>query len=248
VSSQLWHEAWLATRFGDQSRIDALLGGIMSYEDFYGDQPGPRPAVRPEPYRKNVVKSWQDRPPSPAKTQPCPSCGVPCQPGELCRQPHPAGHQPGHGPLCGCAPCARNRVVAEILAVLREPIGLPEEDLPSYVTAPAGTCGRCHLGPLYKLGRCVYCYRLENPLHEPPGPVLSPLNRAVAQVLTLAQALAESCQPRTTRNGRCSRCTVPAGHVHTRKCQNASARRGWASMVLTIALFGWLVLLLHGVF
>ena len=281
MSSQLWHEAWLATRFGDQSRIDALLGGIMSREDFYGDEPGfgpSGPAGELSPaiwctcgkpgtryltahktrcvFRRKVSRLAVASGPELLCT-----CNAPHSPdwrahpegcprrAYLYRGGDPAA-RPGHGPLCGCAPCARDRIVTETLAVLREPVGLPEEDLPAYGTAPDGTCGKCHLGPLYKMNRCVYCYRLEHPLSEPPAtrPELSPLNMLIALAQTLIQTLIETAQPRTTRNGRCTRCTAAARHVHTRRCQNISMRHSLVSVVIGALLVYWLVLLLRGAF
>ena len=71
-----------------------------------------------------------------------------------------------HLPGCGCGPCA-SREVAEILAVLSEPLGLPanelEEKLP-YGTAPPGTCQTCFRGPVYEAKHlhqlCLYCWTL----------------------------------------------------------------------------------------
>jgi len=64
-----------------------------------------------------------------------------------------------HLPGCSCGPCA-GRAVTEILDVLSEPLGLPGDQLPSYDTAPAGTCQDCWRGPVYKTGRCLYCWTL----------------------------------------------------------------------------------------
>jgi hypothetical protein len=51
--------------------------------------------------------------------------------------------------------------VAEILAVLCEPVGLAGQDLPDYLDTPPGTCRICHRGPLYRQsGLCLYCYSL----------------------------------------------------------------------------------------
>jgi hypothetical protein len=48
------------------------------------------------------------------------------------------------------------------------------------------------------------------------------------------------------RRGRCTRCRVPAGHVHTRKCQNASLRHGFATIGLAFVVLVWFVMMMHG--
>jgi hypothetical protein len=50
---------------------------------------------------------------------------------------------------------------AAFWAVMSEPLGLPDDELPSYDVTPQGTCAACHLGPLYKNGRCLYCWTLD---------------------------------------------------------------------------------------
>jgi len=51
--------------------------------------------------------------------------------------------------------------VREILAVIGEPLGLDDASLPSYASAPSGTCGSCHRGPLSRGNRCTYCAALD---------------------------------------------------------------------------------------
>lgn len=77
---------------------------------------------------------------------------LPAAPGRLAA-PRPGGH----GMLCGCQPCQ----VRQILAVLTEPVGLADGDLPPYGVPDPGCCTACLRGPLYK-GRdvCLYCHSL----------------------------------------------------------------------------------------
>lgn len=55
---------------------------------------------------------------------------------------------------------SREQVLAHFWNVMGEPLGLPDDALPEYRTIPEGTCRMCHRGPLYKDGRCLYCWSL----------------------------------------------------------------------------------------
>jgi hypothetical protein len=82
------------------------------------------------------------------------------------RRAGPASVFPGPPPACACGPARAAETgpapdgLAEFWAVMGEPLGLPDDQLPRYGVHPPGTCRQCFRGPVYKDGRCLYCLTL----------------------------------------------------------------------------------------